>query len=262
LVCVVSVALSATDKKIANTIETMAPWMQPEEAQMLVEHVQQMAIYERMPNNRELGLRMRLTNAEREALKLWPIKPVDMTDEQLAEQRKAKSREGRAARRRQSGVRTRDQYLAELASRPKPWEVEGIHRRTWERRRARDTARSVPTSQQTPQGSDATIVIKLRTHLATAEQGVGQKGQQGRGEAEEPRDAKEVKQVEKEEQRGSPALRPHLATTIDPRMAALNNWGANLKNRSAQKDWSKPTILSDEPRDFIEFPLEQGELAA
>jgi hypothetical protein len=104
LVCVVSVALSATDKKIANTIENFAPWMTPEEAQMLVDHVQSLTIYERMPNNRVLGQRMNLKNAERELLHLWPIKPIDMTDEQLAEQRKAKSRARRASKRRQSAV--------------------------------------------------------------------------------------------------------------------------------------------------------------
>lgn len=148
LVCVVSVALSATEKKILNTIETMAPWMQPEEAQMLVEHVQQMPIYERMPNNRELGKRMRLTNAEREALSLWPIKPVDMTDEQLAEQRKSKSRNARASKRRQSGVRTREQYLAELKATPKPWEDSGLSRWQWYRRnKSRRTADEVVTQQ-------------------------------------------------------------------------------------------------------------------
>lgn len=98
LVCVVSAAVSATAERIVNTIETWAPWMQPEEAQMLVEHVRSLNIFELIPNNRVLGERMRLTNAEREQLHLWPIKPVDMTDEQLAEQRKAKSRERRTSK--------------------------------------------------------------------------------------------------------------------------------------------------------------------
>ena len=39
----------------------------------------------------------------------------------------------------------------------------------------------------------------------------------------------------------------------DAKIAALGNWG-----RAAQKKpWTKPTILSDEPRDFAEFPIER-----
>ena len=108
---------------------------------------------------------MRLLNTEREALRLWTMLPVDMTDEELAEQRKAKSRARGAAKRRQTGIRTRAEYLASV---PKPWEAEGIHRRTWERRQAR-AASCVPSPQQTPHLSDATIVFKAVTRLAASE---------------------------------------------------------------------------------------------
>ena len=60
---------------------------------------------------------------------------IDMTDEQLAEQRKVRERNRRARKRRERGVRTKEAYLAELAARPKPWITEGISRRTWERRK-------------------------------------------------------------------------------------------------------------------------------
>jgi hypothetical protein len=40
------------------------------------------------------------------------------------------------ASRRKAGVKPRDEYLAEALSATKPWEDEGICRRTWERRRA------------------------------------------------------------------------------------------------------------------------------
>jgi hypothetical protein len=43
----------------------------------------------------------------------------------------------------------------------------------------------------------------------------------------------------------------------DPRIQALARW----ESASKKKLWSKPTILSDEPRDFAEFPL-NDELAA
>ena len=223
LVCVVSVALSATAERMINTIETNAPWMTPEEAQMLVEHVQQLTIYERMPNNRVLGERMNLTNAERERLHLWAIKPTDMTDEQLAEQRKVKSRERRATRRRQSGVRTRAEYLAELASRPKPWEAEGISQRTWQRR-----CRGVCPDMS--RGSDATNSNKRRTHLATTERGESQqKGQQGSVATQWPVDTVESERLERVEQGGSSVLGTHPAT--DDRLAALNNWGENAKRK-------------------------------
>ena len=44
----------------------------------------------------------------------------------------------------------------------------------------------------------------------------------------------------------------------DPRIHALGHWGGAAK----RNPWTKPTILSDEPRDFSEFPLDVGELAA
>ena len=43
----------------------------------------------------------------------------------------------------------------------------------------------------------------------------------------------------------------------DPRIQALARW----ESASKKKRWSKPAILSDEPRDFAEFPL-NDELAA
>ncbi len=221
LLCVVSVALSATEKKMANTIETMAPWMQPEEAQMLVEHVQQLTIYERMPNNRELGKRMRLTSAEREALKLWPIRPVDLTEEQFAEQASKRERARRAAKRRQDGVKTRAEYLAELKAKPKPWEASGLSRWQWYR------AHKVRSDSR--RGEVETIVIKKRPHPVRSQQ-----GHQRCGEVKMLREASEVGKVERQETRCSPGLRPHpVAPLEDERLAALNNWGKNAVEKNS-----------------------------
>ena len=76
---------------------------------------------------------------EREGLKLHSILPCDMTEEQLAEQRKAKAR-ARMKRYRQSKKtpeqQTRAEYLATHSiSRTKPWIAEGMKERTWWRRR-------------------------------------------------------------------------------------------------------------------------------
>jgi len=92
LLCFASLAPTGAHKKVQHIIETQATWMQPEEVEMLADHVHRLTVYERNFNSRELGERVRLTTAERERLSLWPIKPHDMSDEQLGELRKAKSR--------------------------------------------------------------------------------------------------------------------------------------------------------------------------
>jgi hypothetical protein len=97
LLCVVSLAPSASDKKIAHTIEMWAPWMSADEAEMYVEHINRLTITERMPAAKELGERLNLTNAERERLKLWPIKPVDMSVEQLRSSVRLRSGNGRSS---------------------------------------------------------------------------------------------------------------------------------------------------------------------
>jgi hypothetical protein len=92
ILCVTSLALKAPKEKMAHLIETLAPWMKPDEVRDVIDHVQSLPIFERSRTARHLGDNMRLLNAEREALHLWRLLPIDMTDEQLAEQRKAKSR--------------------------------------------------------------------------------------------------------------------------------------------------------------------------
>jgi hypothetical protein len=228
ILCVTSLALKVPAEKMAHTIETIAPWLTSEEAQDMIDHIQSIPIFERTRTARHLGDNMRLLNSEREALRLWTMLPIDMTDEQLVEQRNAKSRARRAAKRRQSGVRTRERYLAELNSKPKPWVVEGIHRRTWERRRA---AKSVLNPQHTPQGSDATILFKAVTHPAASVQGEALKGLQGRGGEERQGQQAEEEQVVRLEPVGSHGLGTHLAAEEHPLMAAMQNWGVNAERK-------------------------------
>ena len=194
LVSVVSLAPAATARKMAHMIEMWAPWMTADEAKLLVDHVSRLTIYERMPAAKELGERVRLTNAERERLHLWPIAPIDMTDEQLAEQRKTKVRERKRKRRQDSGTPTRAAYLAKFESKQRPWEVEGIHRRTWERRRARAAVASAHDKASAALG-DATIVIKAEDTAAAASKVETRKGHQERGEAK-PRETGKIREVE------------------------------------------------------------------
>ena len=74
-------------------IKHWAPWMSDKEATELIDDINRMAAWRRKPSSRDLGERMRLTNAERERLQIRTIKPFDMTDKALKEQRKAKQRD-------------------------------------------------------------------------------------------------------------------------------------------------------------------------
>jgi len=134
LLYLASMAPAGAEKKVSNNIELYAPWMQTDEVETLIQHLSLTPHYQKVRTAEELGRLLHLTNAERERLKLWRIRPVDMTAEQLAEQTEERERIRRAAQRRNKGIRSKEAYLAELADRPKPWLTEGISRRTWERR--------------------------------------------------------------------------------------------------------------------------------
>ena len=68
-----------------HVIEMWAPWMPADEREAYVEHVWGLDIYERTQTGLEIGKRLGLTNAEREALKLWPFLPIDKTAEEISE---------------------------------------------------------------------------------------------------------------------------------------------------------------------------------
>ena len=132
----ISLSPKAAAEKMRHEVEVNAPWMPATHAGQLIDLILKMPACERELSGRQLGERLRLTNCEREWLKAWRIAPVDMTAAQLAEQRKGKKLARDRARRRQAGVVTREAYLAKSLTKQKPWEAEGICRRTWERRRA------------------------------------------------------------------------------------------------------------------------------
>src|SRR4029078_12176444 len=94
LVTNVSLAAAEPKKKMRHVIEIWAPWMPAEEREACLRHVWGLDIYERTLTALELGKRLGLTNAEREALKLWPFRPIDKTEEEIAEQTKARSAKG------------------------------------------------------------------------------------------------------------------------------------------------------------------------
>jgi hypothetical protein len=134
LVLNVSLAAAEPLKKMGHVIEVWAPWMTSEHAADLIRHVWGLDRYQRIQTAEELGRHLGITNAVRQQLGLWPFKPTDATDEELEAQRKARRSERRSAKRRANGVRPRAAYLAEIKSKPKPWEAVGISRRTYYRR--------------------------------------------------------------------------------------------------------------------------------
>jgi len=127
-----------------HVIEMWAPWMPADEREAYVEHVWGLDIYERTQTGLEIGKRLGLTNAEREALKLWPFLPIDKTAEEISEIARARRNNRRREKRRASGVRSRAAYLAELGNKPKPWVAAGVSRATYYRKRKRDEVRRGP----------------------------------------------------------------------------------------------------------------------
>lgn len=129
--------------RMMKAIEVYAEWMSQDEAHQLIDEIDRTPIYLRKPTARELGDRLRVSNREREFLKLKTIKPFDMTDDELLEQRKAKQRARMQRLRRASGSKPHEASLAKL----KPWKRQGISRRTWFRRRANGNDTSVRQKQ-------------------------------------------------------------------------------------------------------------------
>lgn len=123
--------------KMDHAIRVWAPWMPQDKAAQLLDQINRIPIWERWRTGRELGKRLRLTNGERERMKLWSIRPYNMGMAELRRQRRRKQRECMRRLRETRGTKSRDQWLAENSiSREKPWKRDGISRAKWYRRRA------------------------------------------------------------------------------------------------------------------------------
>jgi hypothetical protein len=196
LVLNVSLAIAEPKKKMRHVIETWAPWLNAEEREAYIEHVWGLDFYERLMTAREIGERLGLTNAERERLKLWQFKPIDMTDEELAEYRKRKNNERRRAKR----ARTRVEYLASSLTSTKPWEAEGICRRTWERRRVATQGRNNSNNTKTTLATPTVQAERLNGYQRSAGPLV-------------PATTNKSRKVESKAS-SSPALRPRVASNV------------------------------------------------
>ena len=156
---------SPVDKMLAQ-VEVIAPWMPTIEAKEIIGSLANLPLFWRKQPAKEIGERLRLTNAERERLRLWRIAPVDLTGEELIEQRKAKDR----ARKRKRYVCSRADYLAKSKSKLKPWEAEGIGRRTWYRRRGTSPSSAnilIGEDQPVPVGQHGCVSVGRRDDTET-----------------------------------------------------------------------------------------------
>jgi len=114
---------------LLRTLSERAPWMPDPQMCLLAEAVLTLP----RPNPADIQQAMMLTADVYEAHKLWHIRPIDLTDEELKEHR----RKRREATRRKRRKRTpRSVYLANSLSSSKPWEAEGISKATYYRRKA------------------------------------------------------------------------------------------------------------------------------
>jgi hypothetical protein len=124
-------------RKMLNAIGLWAPWMPQDEIDALIEGIDRTPVGQRHRTGKDLGERMRLTNTERERLRLWTIAAYDMTAEERVEWRKVKARER---------MRRRRANLCQPSRRHRRWVAEwrGFLRKSQKprdrtRRKARDT---------------------------------------------------------------------------------------------------------------------------
>ena len=130
----ISVSANA-DIKMPKAIEVWAPWMQQQEAIALIDDINRTPRRQRMPTAKQLGKRLRVTNSERERLKLWTIAASDLTAQEVLAWRRTKAKARMRRLRQLHGRKPRAEYEAASLSRTKPWLALGISRRTWYRHR-------------------------------------------------------------------------------------------------------------------------------
>jgi hypothetical protein len=151
--------------KAENFLALWCPWMaQPERELMLRDAA--LSPPPRLTAD-QLAVRLGTTYTRRQKLRHTVIGAIDVPKEERARLRKERDRERSRRRkerqRRDTGRRTRQQYLATALSATKPWEAEGVSRRTWYRRRASGTL--PPSVAQV--GTAASLCIAARTTCAT-----------------------------------------------------------------------------------------------
>jgi hypothetical protein len=141
--------------KMEAFVDGWCPWMEPGERQALLQETAR----SRPPRFTADALAQRLgvTYSVRQFLGLTLIGSIDVDKQERERLRRARDRErGRQRKelmRRAKGAKPRQQYLAGSLSQAKPWDVEGVSRRTWYRRRAMAEAQHQGVAQVRPSAS-------------------------------------------------------------------------------------------------------------
>jgi hypothetical protein len=112
-------------------LEVAAPWMTRQDVAAVLATVLAKPLRFRADT---LGARLGLREVERSRLRIRTIGAIDLTKAERLARRRDRKRVRRIGCRRAQGIRPRAVYEATSASRTKPWEAQGISRRTWERR--------------------------------------------------------------------------------------------------------------------------------
>jgi hypothetical protein len=143
LLCLAAAANPCKDWVLDHVVHSRAPWLPQSDAQALIGA----AIDSPFLTAQYIGQRLGLTTAERKLLRVWQIAAIDDPDGDARRARRRETDRARKARKaRGAGVPTREQYLAGCWSRLRPWEAQGIRKRTWERRRAKQAVVASPSA--------------------------------------------------------------------------------------------------------------------
>lgn len=134
-----------TIASMRSGLERWAGWLLPETLsdypETLDRAIEVAMRHPRTENAELLGFQLKLTDRERTQCKINTIAAFDITIAKREERKRKKKRERDKARaaekRRNGGIRSRAEYLANCLTAKAPWEADGVSRRTWERRRKR-----------------------------------------------------------------------------------------------------------------------------
>lgn len=126
--------------RIRSWFQTCTPWLGLASRERLIRDATERRIHWKAD---KLAWKLKVTAAEREALNLRTIGAIDQSREQRASIQAERKRQRERERRRSHGARAQAEYLANSISRAKPWELVGISRAEWYRRRRKAEMRQV-----------------------------------------------------------------------------------------------------------------------
>ncbi len=118
-------------KRITQWVRLRAPWMKVVELDALIAEA---ITRPKRWRADKLAWRLRLTAADRTALRITTIGAIDANKAQRIVRRRARDRKRKMLNRRASGAQARTEYERQSVERLRPWTMLGISRRTWYRR--------------------------------------------------------------------------------------------------------------------------------